>query len=191
MVTQVGLGGMQLSSFLWGSEILGIYNRPNILLTTAISFALGFYSVSILSAYVSDFRDLSAFIACCGFPMLALFKWLDESPRLYALKTNIFEAQSVIKEIAKVNGLSEQKLEQIDDGSEFIGDGWTKQRKSAEHDFQNSYRDLFIDPRLKTRTRIMVLSCIFASLTFLLILTTSMDPLPGGDVGMKVSYVVK
>jgi len=176
MITQFGLGGMQLSSFLWGSEILGIYNRANILLTTAISYGIGILIVFLLSLWTSNYRDLSLITACSGLPFFVLIKCLDESPRLYALKTHIFQAQGLIKRIAKVNGLSEQELAQIDDGSEFIGDGWTKHRKSAEHDFQNSYRDLFIDSRLRRRTFVMILSSMSISMAFFLLQKISTDP---------------
>ena len=100
------VAGNILSIIVLTSEIVGPSYRGIYGIIVLGSSAVGLLFLSLLASYVPSWRDLSTLITLLGLPLIFLQGYLVESPRWLLSQNRVIEAEEVLEQIAKGNGVS-------------------------------------------------------------------------------------
>ena len=99
------VAGNILSIIVLTSEIVGPFYRGIYGIIVLGSGAIGLLCLSLIASYLPSWRDLSTIVTLLGLPLIILQGYLVESPRWLFTQNRVIEAEEVLSQIAKGNGV--------------------------------------------------------------------------------------
>lgn len=122
LVCGLGMGGSTLGSFVWNAEFMG-RQRSVLTVTSSAAFAAGVSTCALAAQYLEMWRPLCWATFVANLPSLVVAFGMPESPKWLEVTGHVEDAQRILLQIAKVNGL---------DGAAVIKEG--KVQKSETKD---------------------------------------------------------
>ncbi|XP_078606235.1 organic cation transporter protein-like [Branchiostoma floridae x Branchiostoma japonicum] len=159
------VNGLYFTAFVLALEVVGSSKRNAVGMAVALSFAIGFFVLSLLAYFLRTWRNLQLVQALIMYPLLCYWWVLPESPRWLISKQRFTAAKDVLKRAARINKVTIQDR---------VSDLLAKPAESNENTKSFTIIDLVRTPRMRKITLTMCLVWMFiAGVYFGLIVGTT------------------